>query len=43
MATVEQIAEQLDKLSLLEAAQLSKLLQEKWGVSAAAQIGRAHV
>jgi large subunit ribosomal protein L7/L12 len=37
MATsVEQIAEQLDKLTLLEAAQLSKLLQEKWGVSAAA-------
>ena len=36
MATVEQIAEHLDKLTLLEAAQLSKLLQEKWGVSAAA-------
>jgi large subunit ribosomal protein L7/L12 len=37
MATkVEQIAEQLDGLTLLEAAQLSKLLQEKWGVSAAA-------
>ena len=38
MATVEQIAEQLDKLTLLEAAQLSKLLQEKWGVSAAAPV-----
>jgi large subunit ribosomal protein L7/L12 len=39
MATkVEQIAEQLDGLSLLEAAQLSKLLQEKWGVSAAAPV-----
>src|SRR5262249_36569343 len=36
MASVEEIAEQLDKLSLLEASQLSKLLQEKWGVSAAA-------
>ena len=36
METVGQIAEQLDKLTLLEAAQLSKLLQEKWGVSAAA-------
>ena len=36
MANVEQIAEELDKLTLLEAAQLSKLLQEKWGVSAAA-------
>ncbi len=41
MATVEQIAEQLDKLTLLEAAQLSKLLQEKWGVSAAAPVGVA--
>ena len=38
METVEQIAEQLDKLTLLEAAQLSKLLQEKWGVSAAAPV-----
>jgi len=35
MANVEQIAEELDKLTLLEAAQLSKMLQEKWGVSAA--------
>ncbi len=41
MATVEEIAEQLDKLSLLEAAQLSKLLQEKWGVSAAAPMAVA--
>src|SRR6266478_626693 len=39
--TVEQIAEQLDKLTLLEAAQLSKLLQEKWGVSAAAPMAAA--
>ncbi|MGH2739993.1 MAG: 50S ribosomal protein L7/L12 [Actinomycetota bacterium] len=37
MATkVEEIAEQLDRFTLLEAAQLSKLLQERWGVSAAA-------
>jgi large subunit ribosomal protein L7/L12 len=43
MATVEQIAEELDKLSLLEAAQLSKLLQEKWGVSAAAPMAVAAV
>jgi large subunit ribosomal protein L7/L12 len=43
MATVEQIAEQLDKLSLLEAAQLSKMLQEKWGVSAAAPAAVAAV
>jgi len=41
MANVEQIAEELDKLSLLEAAQLSKLLQEKWGVSAAAPMAMA--
>ena len=43
MATVEQIAEQLDKLTLLEAAQLSKLLQEKWGVSAAAPMAAVAV
>jgi large subunit ribosomal protein L7/L12 len=43
MATVEQIAEQLGKLSLLEAAQLSKMLQEQWGVSAAAPVAVAAV
>jgi large subunit ribosomal protein L7/L12 len=41
MANVDQIAEELDKLTLLEAAQLSKLLQEKWGVSAAAPMAMA--
>ncbi len=41
MANVEQIAEELDKLTLLEAAQLSKMLQEKWGVSAAAPVAIA--
>ncbi len=41
MANVEQIAEELDKLTLLEAAQLSKMLQEKWGVSAAAPVAGA--
>jgi large subunit ribosomal protein L7/L12 len=41
MATVEEIAEQLDKLTLLEASQLSKMLQEKWGVSAAAPAAAA--
>src|SRR5215831_17655239 len=35
-ANIEEIVEQLDTLTLLEAAQLSKRLQEKWGVSAAA-------
>ncbi|MEK7386927.1 MAG: 50S ribosomal protein L7/L12 [candidate division NC10 bacterium] len=43
MSTVEQIAEQLNKLSLLEAAQLSKVLQEMWGVSAAAPMAVAAV
>ena len=41
--TVEEIAEQLDTLTLLEAAQLSKMLQEKWGVSAAAPAAAAAV
>jgi large subunit ribosomal protein L7/L12 len=41
MATVEEIAEQLDGLTLREAAQLSKLLQEKWGVTAAAPMALA--
>ena len=41
MTKVDQVAEQLDQLTLLEAAQLSKLLQEKWGVSAAAPVAVA--
>ena len=41
MPTIEEIAEQLDKLTLLEASQLSKMLQEKWGVSAAAPMAVA--
>ncbi|HAM56323.1 MAG TPA: 50S ribosomal protein L7/L12 [Candidatus Rokubacteria bacterium] len=36
--TIEEIAEKLDSLTLLEAAQLSKLLQDKWGVSAAVAV-----
>jgi large subunit ribosomal protein L7/L12 len=36
MANIEQIAEDLSSLTVLEAAQLSKMLEEKWGVSAAA-------
>jgi large subunit ribosomal protein L7/L12 len=35
-ANIDELAEKLDSLTLLEAAQLSKLLQERWGVSAAA-------
>jgi len=42
MATnIEEIAEKLDTLTLLEASQLSNLLQEKWGVSAAAAVAVA--
>ena len=40
-ANIEEIAEKLDTLTLLEAAQLSKLLQERWGVSAAAAVAVA--
>jgi large subunit ribosomal protein L7/L12 len=39
--TIEQLAEELDQLPLMQAAQLSKLLQEKWGVSAAAPVAAA--
>jgi large subunit ribosomal protein L7/L12 len=38
MADLNAIVDQLDQLTLLEAAQLSKMLQEKWGVSAAAPV-----
>jgi large subunit ribosomal protein L7/L12 len=41
MSKVEEIAAELDQLTLLEAAQLSKMLQEKWGVSAAAPMAVA--
>jgi large subunit ribosomal protein L7/L12 len=36
MADLEKIAEDLSALTVLEAAELSKLLEEKWGVSGAA-------
>lgn len=35
-ANLEKIVEELSKLSVLEAAELSKLLEDKWGVTAAA-------
>ena len=35
-ANIEKIVEELSKLTVMEAADLSKLLEEKWGVSAAA-------
>ena len=38
MANLEQLADQLSGLTVLEAAQLSKILEEKWGVSAAAPV-----
>ena len=41
MADLEKIVEELSKLSVLEAADLVKLLEEKWGVSAAAPVAMA--
>ena len=41
MADLAKIVEDLSKLTVLEAAELSKLLEEKWGVSAAAPVARA--
>ena len=41
MADLEKIAEELSSLSVLEASELSKLLEDKWGVSAAAQVAVA--
>jgi large subunit ribosomal protein L7/L12 len=41
MANLEQIVEDLSKLTVLEAAELSKMLEEKWGVSAAAPVAAA--
>ncbi len=41
MADLAQIAEDLSNLTVLEAAELSKMLEEKWGVSAAAPVAVA--
>lgn len=41
MADLSKIVEDLSKLTVLEAAELSKLLEEKWGVSAAAPVAMA--
>ena len=41
MADLEKIAEELSGLTVLEAADLAKLLEEKWGVSAAAPVAVA--
>jgi large subunit ribosomal protein L7/L12 len=41
MSKLEKLVEELSTLSVLEAAELSKLLEEKWGVSAAAPVAVA--
>ncbi|MGH6706085.1 MAG: 50S ribosomal protein L7/L12 [Sphingomicrobium sp.] len=41
MADLNKIVDQLSELSVLEAAELAKLLEEKWGVSAAAAVAVA--
>ena len=41
MADVNKIVEDLSKLTVVEAAELSKQLEEKWGVSAAAPVATA--
>jgi large subunit ribosomal protein L7/L12 len=43
MADLAKIVDELSKLTVLEAAELSKLLEEKWGVSAAAPVAVAAV
>jgi len=41
MSKIEQLVEDLSSLTVLEAADLAKLLEEKWGVSAAAPVAVA--
>ena len=41
MADLEKLVDELSNLTVLEAAELSKLLEEKWGVSAAAPVAMA--
>ena len=41
MADLNKIADELSALTVIEAAELSKLLEEKWGVSAAAPVAAA--
>jgi large subunit ribosomal protein L7/L12 len=41
MANLDQLVEDLSALSVLQAADLSKMLEEKWGVSAAAPVAVA--
>ncbi|MBA8667257.1 50S ribosomal protein L7/L12 [Holosporaceae bacterium 'Namur'] len=41
MANLQNLVDELSTLSVLEAAELSKMLEEKWGVSAAAPVAMA--
>jgi len=41
MADLQKIVDELSSLTVLEAAELSKMLEEKWGVSAAAPVAVA--
>ena len=41
MANLQHLVDELSKLTVIEAAELSKLLEEKWGVSAAAPVAAA--
>ena len=41
MSKLEQLVEELSSLTVMEAAELSKMLEEKWGVSAAAPVAVA--
>ncbi|MCZ6529150.1 MAG: 50S ribosomal protein L7/L12 [Chloroflexi bacterium] len=41
MAELKKLADQLGKLTVLEAAELTKMLEEEWGVSAAAPVAVA--
>jgi len=43
MANLDQLVEDLSALTVMEAADLSKMLEEKWGVSAAAPVAAAAV
>ena len=43
MANLEKMVDELSKLTVMEAAELSKLLEEKWGVTAAAPVAVAAV
>ncbi len=41
MSDLQKLVDELSKLSVIEAADLSKMLEEKWGVSAAAPVAMA--